>query len=151
MEVILTGAVTVSKALAVWALRVARIVVVPAVKPVAVPLGSTVATVVALDVHVTVLVIGALVPSEYSPVATKACVLPVRILAFDGVMLIEVNIAGVTVTVVLALFPLKTPVMTVLPAATAVTKPLLAFIVATPGEAEVKLLLFVTLSDDPSE
>ena len=54
------------------------------------------ATDVTEEVHDTELVITAVLPSEYFPVATNCRVLPVASEAFAGVTVIELSAAGVT-------------------------------------------------------
>lgn len=65
-----TMVVTVNAALAVLPAEVAVMVAVPGATPVAMPVGKIVATIVVPEVQLTVVVILALLPSEYVPVAT---------------------------------------------------------------------------------
>ena len=103
--------------------EVAVIVAAPVLTPVARPVWSMVAKFVALELHVTLLVMSVVLPSENIPLAVKACVWPVATDAVAGVTTIEVNNTEVTVAMA---DPDLDPIVAViveLPAATPVTNP----------------------------
>jgi hypothetical protein len=70
---------------------VALINAVPADTPVAMPGDTTVAIDVAPDVHITLLLMSALVPSERVPVAKNCCVPPIGTEAVAGVTAIDIT------------------------------------------------------------
>ena len=122
---------TVSVVLPVTPVSAADIVVVPADTPVANPLTLTVATAVFDEVHVTWLLRFCVLLSEYVPVATNCCVPAVKIVGFNGVTAIELNVGGVcTVSVVPPLTLPSAADIVVVPADTPVANPL-ALTVAT--------------------
>lgn len=130
--------------------NVALIGVVPTAKPVATPPIKIVALLTSPEVHTTELLIFAVDPSLYVPVAIKVCVAPINTLAFGGVTAIDTSIAGVTVTFVLTVMPLKFALITLFPALIAVTIPELLTTDAIAVVAELKVLLFVTTTLLPS-
>ena len=72
-----------------------------------------------------------MLPSEYVPVAVNCCVPPTTIVGFAGVIAIELSVGTVcTVNVVLPVTPASVAERVVLPADTAVARPL-ALMVAT--------------------
>jgi len=105
--------------------EVAVIVAVPTATAVARPLMLTVATDVLDELQVTCVVIPRLVPSEYVPMATNCWVFPAGMLGLAGVTEMEDRVAEVTVRVVLPGIPAEVAVIVVVPAATAVARPLL--------------------------
>ena len=76
-------------------------VVVPVPTALAKPVALIVATVVADELHVAVLLRFCVLPSVYVPVAVNCCVLPLATDGFAGVTAIDTSVAGVTVSVVL--------------------------------------------------
>ena len=126
----------------------AVIVAVPIDSPVATPGDTTVPTAMASELHVTVLLMSRLVPSEYVPVATKVCVKPIGTVAVAGVTAIELNVAAVTVKVAEPDLPSNVAVMTDVPTATPIARPDVT--VATLVVPEVQLENAVTSWDVPS-
>ena len=84
---------TVRVVLPVTVPRVARIVEVPAVTPVASPAVVIVAKAVFVELHVTWLVIFCVLPSLYVPVAVNCCVAPTVIVGFAGVTAMDCSVA----------------------------------------------------------
>lgn len=80
----------------------------------------------------------------------SSCVAPICRLGFAGVIAIESNTAGVTVSVVVALRAPDFAVMTLAPIALPVAVPVV-LIVATFRFAELKVAMAVILFDVPSE
>jgi hypothetical protein len=78
-------------------LRVAAMVVLPAAKPTAWPIGFTVATPVSDELQVATLVMFWTDVSEYVPAAEKPCMLPGMIRALEGEMAIILSLAELTV------------------------------------------------------
>jgi hypothetical protein len=74
--------------------EVAVITVWPAIKPVARPRASMVATVVVPDCQTTEVVISADVPSENTPSALNCCVVPIGMFETAGVTSMDVSVAG---------------------------------------------------------
>jgi len=105
--------------------EVAVMVVMPAATAVARPLLLTVATDVLDELQVTCVVISRLVPSEYVPEAANCWAFPAGTLGLAGVTEMEDRVAEVTVRVVLPVILAEVAVMVVVPAATAVARPLL--------------------------
>ena len=118
--------------------KAAVMVVVPAATAVAMPLLLIVATPVLDEFQVTCAVISRLVPSEYVQVAVSCWVLPTTLLAVAGVIAMESSVTVVTVRVVVSVTVPLVAVMVVVPAATAVTRPLLST-VATDGLDEAQV------------
>ena len=85
------GVVTVRVAAPEMPPDVAVMVAVPADTPVATPGDTTVATATAPEVHVTVLLMSELMPSEAVPVATNRCVPPIATEAVAGATVIDVG------------------------------------------------------------
>ena len=110
----------------------------PAVTAVARPLLLIVATPVLDELQVTCVVISRLVPSEYVQVAVSCWVFPTTLLAVAGVTDTEDKVAAVTVRVVVSVTVPLVAVMVVVPAATAVSRPL-PLTVATDGLDEVQV------------
>jgi hypothetical protein len=104
-----------------------------------------------LEVQATVALMSAVVPFEKVPVATYFCVPAIATVAVAGVTLIEVSSAGVTVTVVDAVWPPKAPVISELPTAIPVVRPVVAPAVTSVGAAEVKAVFAVTSTVVASE
>jgi hypothetical protein len=139
---------------------VAVITDVPAATPVARPLvgrplGFTVATEIVPDDQVTDAVISCDVPSENVPVAVNCLVRPLAMLGLAGVTVIKLKVAAVTVNVV---FPDLLPdvaVITDVPAATPVARPLvgrpLGLMVAIPVVPDDQITDAVISCDVPSE
>jgi len=105
------------------------IVVLPGATPVAAPVPDTVATVVAEELHTTVVVRPCIVPSLYIPVAANCSMLPAEIEEFAGATAIDTNTGGVTVNVVEPLTDPIVALMVALPCITPLAKPV-ALIVA---------------------
>jgi hypothetical protein len=80
--------------------RVAWIVEVPELPPVASPWLLTVATVVLDEFHIMPVVRVFVLPSLYVPVATSCFVPPVMTVGFTGVTLMDTSARGVTVSIV---------------------------------------------------
>jgi hypothetical protein len=129
---------------------VAVIVATPTDTPVAMPGDTTVATGRLLEVHAAILLRSTVVPSVNVPVATNRCVRPIGIEAVNGVTVIELNVAFVTVKVPESDFPPKLAVMTDAPAATAVERPDALLTVATLVVPDVQMEDAVTSRDVPS-
>ena len=127
--------------------RLAVMLLEPAATPVASPAALIVATEVVPDVQVTELVMLALLPSLYVPVAVNCCVAPALIEAAAGVTAIDCN---VFVTVNTAAGDVTEPsvaVMLLEPALTPVARPA-ALIVATevvPDVQVTELVIFAVL------
>jgi hypothetical protein len=98
--------VTVSVAFPVMLLEVAEIVVVPAARVVARPLGATVAVAVLDDAQVAVAVRSCVEPSVYVPIAVNGWGSPLATLGVAGVTEMETSAAGVAASVAL---PVKPP------------------------------------------
>lgn len=131
-------------------LNVAVILLVPAACVVANPPDTMVATDVLEELHITELVMSNVELSEYVPVAVYCCVKPAAILAVVGVTVIELNVAAVTVNVLVGLVtPLNVAVMLVVPAAMVVANPPDAM-VATLGVAEAHVTDDVMFTVVPS-
>ena len=111
--------------------------------PVATPVFNTVALATVPEVQAALLVMMAFELSEYVAVATNCCWVPTAMLAVAGVTAMLTRVRAGTVTVVLAVWPLKLAFMTLLPKATPVTRPLLATVAAA-GVTDTKLLPAVT-------
>jgi hypothetical protein len=125
--------------------------VVPAETAVANPLALIVATPVLDDVQVTWLVIFCVVLSEKVPVAENGWETPTRIAGFAGVTAIEVSDGGaLTVNVVLLVTLASAAAIVVLPAETAVAKPL-ALMVANVVFDDVHATWVVRFCALPSE
>ena len=139
-----TAAVTVSVAEPLIVPEVAVIVAVPCATLVAKPLLLTVATEVADDVHVAVLVNVCVVPLLYVPVAANCWVKPAATDGEAGVTEIDTNTAAVTVSVAEPLIVPDFAVMVVLPFATLVANPLL-LIVAIDFADDVHAALLVSV------
>ena len=130
--------------------EVAVIVAVPIDKPVATPVARMVAVKVLFEDQVTLLVIFKLVPSEYVPVAIKACVRPLGTEAVNGVTAIEFNVVAVTVKAVMPDFPLAVAVIVVVPGDIPVAMPVVAIVaIECFSDAQVTVLLISRLV--PSE
>lgn len=121
----------------------------PALTPVANPVPAMVATFVALELQVTLLVISVVLPSEKMPLAVKNCACPVAMDALAGVTVIDWSWAAVTVASVVACFAARVAVMVEVPAETPVTNPL-GLTVATAAVAEFQVTWEVTSSVVPS-
>src|SRR5437667_11296930 len=124
--------VTVTVAVPLFPSLVAVIVAVPATTPVTSPLVETLATVEALDAHVTVRP-GSEFPTESCGVAVNWTVPPTARLGVAGFTATEATgtATAVTVTVAVPLFPSLVAVIIAPPTATPVTRPV-ADTVATP-------------------
>jgi len=141
-----TVTVVVSEAVPV----VAVIVVVPEPTAVTMPLLLTVATDVLDEVQVTCVDMSRLVPSEYEAVAVNCWVLPAGTLGRSGVTDTEDNVAVVTVRVAVPDLVPEVAVMVVVPAPTAVARPLL-LTVATAALDELQVTTVVISRLVPSE
>lgn len=118
-------AVTFNVAVPVLPLRLAVMVELPAAIPVATPLGNMEPIKGLAEVHVTVLVISALVPLLKVPVATNGWVAPTTMLGIAGVTAIDTSVfAGVTLKVAVPDLPARLAVMMVEPPLTPVAMPL---------------------------
>jgi len=130
--------------------EVAVMVVVPGATVVMRPLLLTVAEEVFDELQVTRVVISKLVRSEYAPEAANGWVTPAGILGLAGVTDMEDRVAEVTVRVVLPkTFP-EAALMVVVPAVTAVARPL-PLTVAITGFEELQVTCVVTSRVVPSE
>jgi hypothetical protein len=130
--------------------EVAVMVAVPAATALARPLLLTVATAGLEEVQVTCVVTSRLVPSEYKPEAANSWVTPAGMLGLTGVTEMEDRVAEVTVRVVLPEIVPEVAVMVAVPAATAVTRPVL-LTVATVGLEDLQATCFVMSKLVPSE
>ena len=130
--------------------EVAEMVVVPAATAVARPLLLTVATDGFEELQVTCAVTSKLVPSEYAPVAVSCWVTPIGMLELADVTRMEDRVAEVTVREAPPGIPPEVAEMVVVPAATAVARPLL-LTVATDGFDELQVTCAVTSWLVPSE
>jgi hypothetical protein len=139
-----TAAVTVSVAEPLIVPEVAVIVAVPCATLVAKPLLLTVATEVADDVHVAVLVNVCVVPLLYVPVAANCWVKPAATDGEAGVTEIDTNTAAVTVSVAEPLIVPEVAVMVALPCVRLVDSPLL-LTVATEVADEVHVAVLVNV------
>ena len=105
-------------------LNVAVIVIVPAARPVAVPLEPAALLIDATGddagwvCHVTDAVRFCVLPSENVPVAVNCCVLLTIMLVFAGVTAMDTSVAGVTVRVAEADTPYNAAVIVAVPEAT---------------------------------
>jgi hypothetical protein len=130
--------VTVSVVLPVMLPEVAEMVGVPAAWVVARPPAAIVAAAVLDDAQVAVAVRFCVVPSVYVPVAVNCSVNPADTLWFAGVTAMETSAAGVTVSAVLPVMLPEVAEIVVVPAATAVARPLAAMVaVAVLDDAQV--------------
>ena len=123
---------------------------VPAARAVARPLAEIVATAVVPEVQVTEAVIFCCVPSEYVPVAVNCSVRSIEMLGFAGVTDMDCSVAAVTVSVVFPAILSNVAVITAMPGATLVAKPL-EEMVETPVEPEAQVTDDVMLYVVPSE
>lgn len=104
---------------------IALIVAVPAATALASPEDWMVATLVLLELQVTDVVILAVLPSLYEPVAVYWTLVPTVALVFKGVTVIDCRVIAVTVSEVDAVgAPVKAALIVALPAFTAVARPL---------------------------
>ena len=110
--------------------KVALMAAVPAATAVARPPVLILATALFDELQVTCVVISWFVPSEYVPVAVNCWMPPTAMLRLAGVTDIEDKIAEVTVRVALPEMLPNLAVMAAVPAATAVTRPLLVTVAA---------------------
>ena len=130
--------------------EVAVMVVVPGATVVMRPLLLTVAEEVFDELQVTRVVISKLVPSEYAPKAANGWVTPAGILGLAGVTDMEDRVAEVTVRFVLPKTIPEAALMVVVPAVTAVARPL-PLTVAITGFEELQATCVVTSRVVPSE
>ena len=120
------GAAVTVRVVLPWTLpEVARMVTEPVALAVARPLLLMVALDVLDELQVTWAVISRVVPSEYVPAAANCWVAPTALLGLAGVTVIEVKVAALTVRVVVSEILPEVTLMVVVPAATAVARPLL--------------------------
>jgi hypothetical protein len=134
--------------------EVAVIVDIPTATPVAIPeVALIVATAVLLEVHATDGSVAEVrireVPSENVAVATKFCVAPAAMLEVAGVTAMVATVAEVTVNVAVPLTVPEVAVMTDVPTANEVARPL-AVMVATLVVAEVQVTVVVRVLVVPS-
>lgn len=129
---------------------VAVMVVVPVATAVTTPLALTVATEVLDEVQVTCADISMLVPSEYEPVAVNCWLFPAGTLGVSGVSDTEDRVAAVTVRAAVPDLLPEVAVMVVVPALTAVARPLL-LTVATVALDELQVTTVVISWLVPSE
>ncbi len=130
--------------------EVAVMVVVPVARAVARPLLSITATIVLDELQLACVVISCVVPSEKVPVAVNCWVAPPSTLGSAGVIAMEDRVAEVTVRVVLPETVPEVAVIVVVPAVTAVARPLLS-ITATIVLDELQLACVVISCVVPSE
>lgn len=141
------AALTFSDVLALVAPDVAVIVTVPRFKAVARPLVVIEAMFVPEEVHVTMLVMSWVVPSENDPVAVYCCKTPRGTERFTGVTLMEFKVALVTVRAAIATMAPDVAVIVDEPATNAFANPLVgtvSLMVATVVEEDVQVTLLVT-------
>jgi hypothetical protein len=117
------AAVTVTAAVPLFPSLVAVIVAVPCAFPVTSPDPLTPATVLALELQVTVRPVSAF-PAESRGVAVSCTVAPTATLAVPGLTATVATGTRLTVTVAVPLFPSLVAVMVTLPTVSAVTSPL---------------------------
>src|SRR3954470_10447707 len=115
-------AVTVSVAMPVAPMKLAVMVAVPALTPVATP-PMIVATVGALDIQVTDNVTSWWVPSLSVASAVKLTLVPAGVVAVSGRIAIAVTVALLTLIVAVAVRPPSVAVIIAIPGPTAVTTP----------------------------
>ena len=124
---------------------------VPVATALARPVVEMVATEGVADAQVTWLVRFSVELSEKVPVAVNCWVAPTAMLGLAGVTVIDWRIgAGVTVSIVAPVMPLRLAVMEEVPVATAVASPV-AEMVATEGVAEAQVTWLVRFSVELSE
>ena len=127
----------------------AVITLLPVVTDVAKPLVPAalliVVTPIALELHVTKLVITWVLPSLYVPVATICVVIPNGVFGVTGVIAIELNVALDTANISVPDILPNVAVTTVLPEETGVNKPLVPTVLLIVAVA-VTLELHVTLA-----
>jgi len=114
---------TASTAVPLTVPNVALMVVVPSPVGVAIPVASIIATSISDDVHVTCPIRFSVVPSLNVPVALNCSVAPKAIAGLEGVIVIKLRVASVTVTCATATSPENAAVMVVVPGASPVTTP----------------------------
>ena len=114
---------TVSTAVLLTVPNVAVMVVVPLPLGVALPVASIIATSISDDVHVTCPIRFSVVPSLNVPVALNCSVAPKAIVGLEGVIVIKLRVAFVTVTCATATSLENAAVMVVVPGASPVTTP----------------------------
>jgi hypothetical protein len=129
-----TAGVTVSAVEPLIDPDVALIVVDPVATVLAKPALLMVATAVAEDVHVAVLVRFCWLPSVNVPVAVNCCVNPLATDGFAGVTAIVCKTAGVTVSVVEPLIDPEVALIVVDPVATVLAKPALLMVATVVAE-----------------
>jgi hypothetical protein len=122
---------------------VAVIVAWPVATPVTTPALFTLATLLAFDVHVTLVVISRVVLSENVPVAVNCSVWPAVKIVLGTLIAIDDSVALVTIMLVEPLSPPELAVMVAVPLATAVAKPL-AEMVAIAALDDVHFAVSVT-------
>ncbi len=142
------GAVTVKMADPLIVPEVAVMVEVPAATEVANPAALMVAALVAEEVQVTELVILAVVPLAYVPVAVNCCVFPAGTDGLTGVTAMETGAGVVTVRRVDPLIVPEVAVIVEEPAATVVANPA-ELMVAALGAEEVQVAVLVRLAVVP--
>ncbi|BBB59855.1 hypothetical protein UNDKW_1582 [Undibacterium sp. KW1] len=142
---------TVSVAVADLALRLAVIIDVPVVTPVAIPLDNILATELLPELQVTKFVTLTLLLSEYVPIATNAWVEPIARFAVTGVIAIEFRVtAGTTVNEAEPVLPPSVAVISAGPVATAVARPF-GKTVATRGDLVAQVTPLLMFAVVPSE
>jgi hypothetical protein len=128
----------------------ALIVAVPGPTALASPEDSMVATLILLELHVTDVVILAVLPSLYEPVAVYWTVVPASALVFEGVTAIDCSVIAVTLSEVDAVgAPVKAALIVVVPAFAVVARPLPS-IVAMDLEEEDQVTNLVRSLELPS-
>jgi hypothetical protein len=125
----------------------------PAAKPVATPVAAMVATLVVPELQVTAGMEAAestkVLPFVYVAVAVNCSDAPAAIFGVVGVTAMVATVAAVTVIVTLAEMVPEVAVITEVPVATAVARPLAAT-VATEGVAELQVTVVVMVCVVPS-
>jgi hypothetical protein len=134
--------VTVSTVEPVMLPLLAEIEEVPIPTPVAKPVPFIVATEVAAEAHVAVLLRSCVELSLNVPVAVNCCVVPLAIDGFAGVTAMETSVGGVTVSVVEPVTPFSVAEIEEVPVATAVARPPV-LMVATEVVADAHITLLV--------
>ena len=141
---------TVSGALPTMLPRVALMLVVPADTPVAVPAAVIVATDSVSEAQTTSDVIICVVLSLNVPVALKFCFVPGAMVLLEGVTVINVTVALVTVRVAVVLTDPSVAVIVVVPAASPLATPLAPPMVALVVSEELQVTRVVKFRVPPS-
>jgi hypothetical protein len=123
---------------------------VPALTPVTLPAAVTVATEVLSEAHTTSDVIVCVLESLKVPVALNGCFVPGAIVLLEGVTVIDVTVAFVTVRVAFVETDPNVAVIVVEPGSMPLATPFPEPIVAVEGAEELHATKFVRLRVPPS-